>query len=55
MPINNKVTLIGNLGDNPKTHTAKAGHEFVTFSLATNRYKKMQMVQKTPKLLGMIV
>lgn len=40
MPINNKVTLIGNLGDNPKTHTAKAGHEFVTFSLATNRYKK---------------
>lgn len=40
MPANNSLHLIGNLGDDPRVHTSHSGNEFVTFSVATNRFWK---------------
>ena len=38
MQVRNSITLIGNLGSNPKMVTTDAGHTITEFSLATNEY-----------------
>ncbi|HSP82797.1 MAG TPA: single-stranded DNA-binding protein [Gillisia sp.] len=36
--LKNKVQLIGNVGDTPKSHTFESGKKVIRFSLATNDY-----------------
>jgi len=45
----NKVQLIGNLGSNPETKTAKNESTFVTFSLATSEKFKNKDGEKVTK------
>ncbi len=36
--LKNKVQLIGNVGETPKSHTFESGKKVIRFSMATNEY-----------------
>ena len=47
--LRNKVQLIGNVGENPKSHSFESGKKVSRFSLATNEYylKDGEKIQQT--------
>lgn len=47
--LKNKVQLIGNVGDTPKSHTFESGKKVVRFTMATHEYfrKDGEKVQQT--------
>ncbi|MEP6262886.1 MAG: single-stranded DNA-binding protein [Gillisia sp.] len=44
--LRNKVQLIGNVGDDPKSHTFESGRKVTRFSLATNENYRNTQGQK---------